>query len=167
MRIYKNRLKTRNKNDQNIFTSVISLSFLLLFFFFNNIILSQELKMNQAAKTKTTFSVKGTVYNTEDNLPTIGASIVLKNTLNGTETDFDGNFEIENIKEGAILSFHSLGYQIKDIIIEKNQDFLKVFLEEEAELIACQFFGAVDSKSIHKTKRSFWQKIKSIFKKRV
>lgn len=42
--------------------------------------------------TAQTTQVTGTVISMEDNMPVIGASIVVKGTTTGTVTDMDGKF---------------------------------------------------------------------------
>ena len=48
--------------------------------------------------------------------PLPGASVVEKNTTNGTTTDFDGNFSID-VTEGAVLVISYLGYLTQEITI--------------------------------------------------
>ena len=45
----------------------------------------------------------------------IGASVVVKGTVNGTITDLDGNFEIQNVKEGDIIVISFVGYTSQEI----------------------------------------------------
>ena len=52
-------------------------------------------------------TVSGTVTGDGDLLP--GVSVVVKGTSNGTATDFDGNYSIENVGEDAILIFSFVG----------------------------------------------------------
>ena len=51
------------------------------------------------------FQAKGNVISSEDQLPLIGASIVVKGTTNGTITDVDGNFSISVPKTGPFWLF--------------------------------------------------------------
>lgn len=46
-------------------------------------------------------SVTGVVVAEEDGSPVIGASVLVKGTTVGTITDFDGNFTIPSVPEGA------------------------------------------------------------------
>lgn len=74
-------------------------------------------------------SVTGVVYD-EQNLPIIGASVLIKNTANGTITDFDGNFAIDNIKTGQWLQVSYLGYETYELRVNANSDNYKVVLKE-------------------------------------
>lgn len=54
-------------------------------------------------------TVTGTV---NDNLgPVIGASVVVKGTVNGCITDLDGNFKLTNVPSKGILVVSFVGYQ--------------------------------------------------------
>ncbi|MGY8908807.1 MAG: SusC/RagA family TonB-linked outer membrane protein [Flavobacteriales bacterium] len=63
------------------------------------------------------FKVTGNVTDSElgETLP--GVSIIIKGTTKGTETDFDGNFEITVNKSTDILIFSYLGYKSKEVSI--------------------------------------------------
>ena len=47
--------------------------------------------------------------------PVIGASIRVVGTTVGTVTDFDGNFTLSNVKQGAKLQVTSIGYQAQEV----------------------------------------------------
>ena len=59
----------------------------------------------------------GYVYDEKTNEPLIGATILLEGTNFGTITDFDGNFEFDNVQPktyNILISF--LGYKSKKTI---------------------------------------------------
>ena len=58
-----------------------------------------------------TFSASGTVKSNVDAMPIPGVNIVVKDTSNGTVTDFDGNFVLSDVSAGSILVFSYVGYQ--------------------------------------------------------
>ncbi len=61
-----------------------------------------------------TQTVRGTIQDVDNQLPLIGASVVLKNTtpIIGTTTDMDGNFRLEKVPIGRItLQLSYLGYE--------------------------------------------------------
>lgn len=58
-----------------------------------------------------------------------GASIMIKGSTNGTQSDFDGNFAIK-AKIGDILVIQYLGFKTKEYIINKVKD-IRIILEEE------------------------------------
>lgn len=68
-----------------------------------------------------------------DNMGSVaGASVVVKGTTNGTITDFDGNFTLEGIPEGATIQVSFLGYLTQEIKYT-GQGTLKVTLEEDTQ----------------------------------
>jgi len=52
-------------------------------------------------------TVKGVVKD-DAGEPIIGASVVVKGTSNGTITDFNGNFELQNVPQKTTSKFRSL-----------------------------------------------------------
>ncbi|MDD7914394.1 SusC/RagA family TonB-linked outer membrane protein [Polaribacter ponticola] len=81
--------------------------------------------------TAQTINVKGVVKDatTGDTLP--GVSVVVKGTTTGTETDFDGIYNLSNVKKGAILVFNYLGMKTKEVTVSFSE--INVSLEESAE----------------------------------
>jgi outer membrane receptor protein involved in Fe transport len=59
----------------------------------------------------------------------IGASVVVKGTTNGSITDFDGNFELSGVKNGAILQVSYVGYITQEV--KYNGQALNVILKED------------------------------------
>ncbi|MGB4456926.1 MAG: carboxypeptidase-like regulatory domain-containing protein, partial [Flavobacteriaceae bacterium] len=49
--------------------------------------------------------------------PLIGASVVEKGTNNGTQSDFDGNFLIENVKNDGTLIFSYIGFKSIEVSV--------------------------------------------------
>jgi hypothetical protein len=80
----------------------------LIIAFFAMVVFSQNL----------TQTVRGTIIDTDSNLPLIGAQIVIPGTdpLMGTTTDVDGKFRFESISLGRItLQLSYMGYENKTI----------------------------------------------------
>ncbi len=67
----------------------------------------------------------------ENGSPLPGASVVEKGTINGTQTDFDGNFTLTISSDAATLEVSYVGYGTTDIAIE-NQISFNVQLTPEA-----------------------------------
>ena len=65
------------------------------------IISKKEAPINAETNQKSTRTVSGVVK--DDMGPVTGANIVVKGTTNGTITDFDGKFTLENVPANAIL----------------------------------------------------------------
>jgi len=47
--------------------------------------------------------------------PVTGASVIVKGTTNGTMTDLDGHFTLDNVKKGDIIQISFIGYTSQDI----------------------------------------------------
>ncbi|MGK0453539.1 MAG: TonB-linked SusC/RagA family outer membrane protein [Paraglaciecola sp.] len=80
-----------------------------------------------------TVNVKGVVKDggSGDLLP--GVSITIKGTIRGTETDFDGLFNLTKVQKGAVLVFNYLGYKQKEVTVDK--EIVNIFLEQSAEAL--------------------------------
>lgn len=61
-------------------------------------------------------TVKGKVVSAGDNIPIVGANIIIKGTTKGAATDFDGMYEIK-ANTGDVLEFSYLGFVSKTIIV--------------------------------------------------
>lgn len=77
-------------------------------------------------------TITGTVTSNDGPLP--GVSIVVKGTTQGTETDFDGNYSINNVPSDAVLVFSFVGYTTKEVSMN-GQSTIDVKLEEDAQAL--------------------------------
>ncbi len=92
----------------------------------NLIIYKQErTSVNQEKKT-----VSGVVVD-KDNIPVIGATVVVEGTTNGVITDIDGAYTIQVPSANSTLSFSYIGYSKMSVTVG-NQDRINVTLQEEA-----------------------------------
>ena len=78
-----------------------------------------------------TFNVKGVVTDatTGETLP--GVNVIVKNASKGDVTDFDGNYKIAAVPKGSILVFSYLGYETKEVVVDKET--INVALTESSE----------------------------------
>ena len=74
--------------------------------------------------------IKGTVIDS-NGIPLPGASVLIKNTTNGTTTDFDGNYKIV-AKKSDILVFSYIGYLSKEVTVG-NENTINVTLEANSQ----------------------------------
>lgn len=81
------------------------------------------------------FQAKGNVISSEDQLPLIGASIVVKGTTNGTITDVDGNFSISVPKTGTVLVISYVGMATQEITVNSSKP-INVVLNPDSEVLA-------------------------------
>ncbi|MDB9836047.1 TonB-dependent receptor [Flavobacteriaceae bacterium] len=75
-------------------------------------------------------SVEGVVLDANGQ-PLPGASVVEKGTVNGTQTDFDGNFSLAVTDQNAVLVFSYIGHQSQEINVNSQSTF-EVRLQEDA-----------------------------------
>lgn len=64
--------------------------------------------------------------------PVIGASVLVKGTSNGTITDIDGKFQLQNASGILVVSY--IGYKTQEISL-KGQKNLEIMLKEDAEVL--------------------------------
>ena len=80
------------------------------------IISKKEAPVNTETNQKDTRTISGTI---RDNMgPVTGANILVKGTTNGTITDLDGKFTLENVPANAILQVSYIGYLPQEIEIK-------------------------------------------------
>lgn len=76
-------------------------------------------------------SVSGSVKDVGGN-PIIGAGVLLKGTDSGTTTDLDGNYTLSVPDAGNVtITFSSLGYRERSVLISGSQSVLNVVLDED------------------------------------
>ncbi|MDO6760862.1 SusC/RagA family TonB-linked outer membrane protein [Tamlana sp. 2_MG-2023] len=74
-------------------------------------------------------TISGTVSD-ESGLPLPGASVLVKGTINGTSSDFDGRYSIM-AKTGDVLVYSFVGYTTQEVPVTKDQ--INVVLSEDAQ----------------------------------
>lgn len=94
-------------------------------------------------------SVSGSVGDV-DGIPLPGASIVVKGSQRGTQTDFDGNFVLDNVSPNATLVISYIGFITKEMAIA-GRTSLKIILEADAQTldeVVLIGYGAMKSKDL-------------------
>ncbi|MGW9686797.1 SusC/RagA family TonB-linked outer membrane protein [Flagellimonas sp. 2504JD1-5] len=84
--------------------------------------------------TAQSFSVSGTVYDQALNEPLPGVNVILKNSSNGTTTDFDGNFTLTNVSVGDVLVFSYISFRTQEVAIT-NQNAITIYLREDVSAL--------------------------------
>lgn len=87
-----------------------------------------------ATATAQSLTISGTVKDQSFNEPLPGVSVFIKDSSNGTATDFDGNFEISNVEVGSVLVFSYIGFVSKEIVIA-NDTILNITLLEDVSAL--------------------------------
>jgi len=76
-------------------------------------------------------TVNGTVTDAGNGQPIPGVNIVIRETTNGTTSDFDGNYSLGNVNNGDIVVFSYVGFVAQEIPYT-GQGKISVSLEENA-----------------------------------
>ena len=76
-------------------------------------------------------TIRGTVVDA-NGIPVIGASVLVKGTSNGTITDIDGNFTLQNTSGTLVVSY--IGYKTQEVSIQ-NQKVFNIVLKEDTEVL--------------------------------
>jgi len=66
--------------------------------------------------------------------PVIGASVIVKGTSTGSVTDFDGNFEISNVKSDATLVISYIGYVTQEVALN-GRSSVNVTIQEDKKVL--------------------------------
>ena len=77
-------------------------------------------------------TVSGSVSDANGPLP--GASVLVKGTTNGTQTDFDGNYTLDNVGSDATMVFSYIGYKTQEVAVN-GQTTINITLEEDAQAL--------------------------------
>ncbi len=77
-------------------------------------------------------TVSGNVKSKSNSEPLIGVNVLVKGTLKGTQTDFDGHFTLNDVNANATLVLSSLGYKTQEVKLNEQTN-LSIQLEEDAE----------------------------------
>ena len=75
-------------------------------------------------------TLKGVVLDGSLKQPLPGVNVLVAGTTNGTTTDFDGNFTLNNVKKGDKILFSYIGFKDESIIYD-NQKTITVTLQED------------------------------------
>ncbi len=77
-------------------------------------------------------TVKGTVTDSDGNLPLPGVTVVEKGTGNGTSTDFDGNYTI-TVPSDAVLVYSMIGYESQEVAVNGQEQIdIQIGADSEA-----------------------------------
>ena len=117
----------------------------------------------QQAVLVQSYTVQGIVLD-EEKQPLPGVNVVLKGSTTGTQTDFEGRFAFpQSLDEGDVLVFSYLGYETKTYKIKAGESATTdISIQFKASDVI--LMGEVVVGGIHKTKRTFFQKIGDWFR---
>lgn len=94
-------------------------------------------------------TLSGVVLEKTSGQPIPGANVVVQGTANGTSTDFDGKFQLSNVKKGDKIVFSYIGYT-STVIDYNSQQTVSINLAEDAnqlsEVVVQIGYGTVKKK---------------------
>jgi len=94
-------------------------------------------------------TLSGTVLDDKSKQPLPGVNVVVQGSATGTQTDFDGKFQLANVKSGDVVIFSYLGYT-NSTITYSGQTNLSISLAEESnqlqEVVVQVGYGSVRKK---------------------
>ncbi len=76
-------------------------------------------------------TLSGVVTETPSGLPLPGVNVVVQGSTTGASTDFDGKFQLSNVKQGDVIVFSYIGYKETKVTYQ-NQASLNVSMQEDA-----------------------------------
>lgn len=85
------------------------------------------------ANTFGQIDVKGKISDTEGE-PLIGVNVQVKGTTQGTASDFDGEYSLNNVDADATLVFSYVGYETKEVQVE-GETTIDVVLISDVKLL--------------------------------
>lgn len=108
----------------------------------NRVFLSDNSETNETTQTNATANkvlavsqqskqVTGTILD-ESGTPVIGVNVVVKGSTNGTVTDIDGKFILDNVSESATLVVSYIGYLEQEIKVS-GKNMLSINLKEDTQ----------------------------------
>ncbi|MBN1186739.1 MAG: TonB-dependent receptor [Bacteroidales bacterium] len=128
----------------------IKFYFLFLFhLFFSQLILCQESK--SSSETKERYTISGHITFSDSIHNSAGAQVYLDSVFSGTITDFSGNYQLKNIKQGEyLLVAQYLGYEQykQEITVDKN---LEINIQLHASALTLESVSIVSDRLIDKT----------------
>lgn len=93
-------------------------------------------------------TISGIVTGADDGYPLPGVNVIVKGTSTGTQTDFDGKYQIQ-ATEGEILVFSYVGYDTKNVKVGKSR-VVNVALESGSmldEVVVSGYSSSVKNKA--------------------
>lgn len=176
LKSYSNTIPSANKQKSNTFTSSIFGLSLVSLLSFNDGFSQEKINTNTTVKEENiskkkdnssenmneTFTVSGVISDKFGTLP--GANIYLKNENIGTSADIDGKFTFpKQLKKGDVLVVNFIGYKDQEIVVKSKNESLIMSNNIKLEHWEMVMTGEVTTDKVYKSKRTLFQKIKSLF----
>ncbi|RDY59318.1 TonB-dependent receptor [Flagellimonas nanhaiensis] len=101
---------------------------------FKHLLLSIPIMLlSMAVSAQDNITVSGTVTDGQGT-PLPGANVILKNTTTGVQTDFDGNYVLDNVPSNGTLVFSYIGFTSQEIPVN-GQNTINISLQEDTQAL--------------------------------
>lgn len=97
----------------------MKIAYFLMAVFLTTVINAQEIQIRGSVKDA-------------NGLELPGVNVIVKNTSNGAVTDFNGNYILNNVSVGSVVSFSYVGFTTKEITVGQNP-IINIIMEEDSE----------------------------------
>lgn len=94
---------------------------------------AQKMDLSTPSQQQNDRRIIGTVTDSKGE-PVVGANVVVKGTTNGTITDENGKFTLNDAKKGDMLEISFIGYTSQNILLS-GQSSLKIVLKEDTQAL--------------------------------
>ena len=120
-------------------------------------------RISVAIPYQETYTLKGTILD-EESFPLAGVNVVLKGSIEGILTDFNGEFEFpKKLEIDDILVFSYIGYAAKEYkVVTNKSDIIAINITFNASDVF--LIGAVVVDGVYESKPNIFQKFLSLFK---
>ena len=79
--------------------------------------------------------ITGTVTSSEDQLPLPGVNVFVQGTEYGTVTDFDGNYQLQDVDPDAVLVFSFIGFETQEVPV-RGRSSIDISLSVDTEMLS-------------------------------
>ena len=132
-------LNVQNERIENVLKEVFDGTGISYKIVGNRIFLKDNNSDNELIKTKSGGvnqegkKITGTIVDAQG-IPVIGANVLVEGTTNGSITDMDGKFMIEDVAEGAQLRISYIGYKDQIVSVTSKSDYA-ITLKEDSQAL--------------------------------
>ena len=132
-------LNVQNERIENVLKEVFDGTGITYKIVGNRIFLKDNNSENELIKTKSGGvnqegkKITGTIVDAQG-IPVIGANVLVEGTTNGSITDMDGKFMIEDVAEGAQLRISYIGYKDQIVSVTSKSDYA-ITLKEDSQAL--------------------------------
>lgn len=99
----------------------------------DNTVLVEQMPLDDGTITKPQYRISGTIKD-KHGQPLAGANVLEKGTINGSQSDFDGNFSLNVADEKAILVISYIGFITQEVSVIDQSNISVILIEDFSKL---------------------------------